>query len=394
MKQSGVMRILHVIPSMSPARGGPTVALQNMAVALAARGATLDIVTTDDDGQERMQVPRGEAIERGGYRVRFMPRQTRLYTVSLPLASWLAAHVRDYEVVHVHALFSFPSIAACLAAGARHVPYIVRPLGTLSPWGLQHRRASFKRISLALVEGPLLSRAAAVHFTTEQEMREAANLGIDMRGTVVPIGIDTSAFEGGDHTYLVERYPQLLGRRVILFLSRLDRKKGLELLLDAYADTRRSHPEAALVVAGSGEARYVEALHLRAETLGLAGDVIWAGPLHGEAKIGALASADIFVLPSYAENFGIAVVEAMASCLPVIVSQDVALAPEIVAADAGLAVAHDGGALARALRRLLDDREDAARRGENGRRLARARYSLDATSAALLDLYRTVAGQP
>jgi glycosyltransferase involved in cell wall biosynthesis len=384
------MRVLHVIPSMSDHRGGPTTALRNMAQALSARGITVDVLTTDDDGPDRMTAPRGAAIEQDGYRVQYMPRQIRPYTVSLPLAGRLAAHVAEYDLVHIHALFSFPSIAACLAASTRRVPYIVRPLGTLSPWGLRHRRSLFKRLSLAAIEGPLLSRAAAVHFTTEQEMREAEALGIDMRGTVLPIGIDTSPFEAGDSTYLAAHYPGLAGRPTILFLSRIDRKKGIELLLEAFALARRSQPSAALVVAGSGEARYIEGLRARAEALGVAEDVIWIGPLHGPAKADALASADLFVLPSYAENFGIAVVEAMASGRPVLVTTGVALAPEITAADAGLVVPADPAALARAMLCLLENTSEAARHGENGRRLAGTRFSLDATSAGLLDLYRSV----
>ena len=163
------MRILHVIPSVSAAHGGPSQVLRVVTEALATEGVKVDVLTTDDDGRGRRVVPLAVPVDEYGVTYRYFPRQTRFYRVSLPLARWVWQRVGDYDVVHVHALFSFASVAAAVAAHHRKVPYIVRPLGVLNQWGRMNRRRHVKRLSLRFIDRPVLSHAAAIQWTSELE---------------------------------------------------------------------------------------------------------------------------------------------------------------------------------------------------------------------------------
>src|SRR3954447_12945346 len=131
------MRVLHVIPSVAAVHGGPSVMLEQMARGLSQTGIDIHIATTDDDGAGRLNVPYGEAVLHGGVIYWYFPRQTRFYKYYRPLSAWLSRHVTDYQVVHIHALFSRASLAAAYWARRRGVPYMVRPLGTLNRWGME-----------------------------------------------------------------------------------------------------------------------------------------------------------------------------------------------------------------------------------------------------------------
>ena len=307
---------------------------------------------------------------------------------SWPMARWLSGHVDRYDVVHVHALFSFaPDLAAWLAR-RRGVPYVIRPLGVLNRYGMRARRPWLKRLSLRLVHGPLLRDAAAVHFTSQAEADEAAELGIPMRGIVIPLGVEIPG--PGDREVLLARLPALVGARVLLFLSRLDPVKNLEALIDAFACIAADTPDVRLLVCGAGEAGYVASLKVRAEARGVAGRIEWAGEVRADEKASAFALADLFVLPSHSENFGIAVLEAMAAGVPVVVSERIPLADRIVDAGAGWRCGTDAPSLATALRAALAPEIDRSAIGERAQDLVRIEYSVEAMGRRLKTLYEQI----
>jgi glycosyltransferase involved in cell wall biosynthesis len=187
-----------------------------------------------------------------------------------------------------------------------------------------------------------------------------------------------------------ERFPAAERRQIILFLSRIDPKKGLDILLRAFAEVRRAHPSSLLVVAGEGEAEFVAGLKKLAGELSIAEQVLWTGFINGDEKAAAFRAASVFALPSYSENFGLAVVEAMASGLPSVVSDQVGVAPDVKEFQAGSVVACEAGAFASALDRLLADEHLRQRFGDNAVRLAGERFSIEATTRSLMRLYSTV----
>ena len=359
-------------------------------------GMQVSVASTDDDGPgKRREVPLGRAVAGAhGSTSQHFPRQLEFYTVSLPLWRWLRSATRNFDVIHVHALFSFPSIVAAREAHRAGVPYIVRPLGVLNRWGLEHRRPLLKRASLRAFEIPLIRRAAAMHYTSAREQEEAESIDPAIqrtRGSIIPLPIEVPepAAPAAVRT-LNDRFPQLIGREMILFLSRIDPKKGIELLFEAFAAVRREFPQALLMIAGEGDEGYVNALKKSAERLGIAGDVVWPGFLAGEQKRAAFASAAAFVLPSYSENFGIAAAEALAAGIPVLLSDQVAVADDVRDASAGLVVSCNAAAIAEGLRQLL---ANAALRDEfaaRGRALVTERYSSAAVGQQLRTLYESV----
>ena len=333
------MKVLHVLGSIGPLRGGPSFVLRNLTADLAERGIETHIATTDDNGAERLNAPLGAPVMERGVTYWYFRRQTRLYTCSLPMTTWLWRNVSKYDLVHIHALFTYTSTAAAWIARAKGIPYIVRPLGILNQWGLRNRRRLVKKLSFQMIERGMLEHAALIHYTSEQERAEAGPAGARAPFMIVANPVD---FDPADRQRLAgkfrARYPMLANRPLIVFLSRIALKKGLDLLIPAFARVRQRLPEAALVIAGSGDPDLVETVKKSISETGLNDHVVWPGFLHGDDKAALLADADLFVLPSYSENFGVAAVEALCFRTPVIVSDQVGIHHEISKYHAGLVV--------------------------------------------------------
>jgi glycosyltransferase involved in cell wall biosynthesis len=357
---------------------------------LTAAGIEVDVATTDDDDDRRTSVPLEQPTRRAGGTFYYFPRQARFYTLSLPLRRWLRKHARDYSVVHTHAAFSFAGTVAARAARRAGRPYIVRPLGTLAPYGLR-QHPILKQVSLSMIERRLLDRAAAIQCTSKLEAEEIRRLNPNWYTRVIPLGVDLSTYTTHHHRdWIQQRAPQLTDRKILLFLSRIHPKKGIKLLLQALATARKREPAIALVIAGTGQTDYVTALQDEARMLQLQDDIFWAGQLDEREKREALAAADALVLPSQAENFGMAVVEALACGLPVIISDQVGIHHEIQEAGAGVVVPLDRGHWSAAMVSLLQDNDARERMRTRARELAVREYSADNMTARLIYLYRSL----
>jgi glycosyltransferase involved in cell wall biosynthesis len=386
------MKILHVIPSVGPLRGGPSFAMRAIASGLAGRGVDIHVATTDDNGPGRkLDVQLGRPLEENGATFWYFPRQTSFYICSLPFTEWLWRHASDYALIHIHALFSYCSNVAAFIAKRKGIPYVIRPLGVLNRWGMENRRPILKRMSFAMVERPLLRSAALIHYTAEQERIEAAECGFTEHPMIIPNPVDVvNAAAGEPQPGLRDRYPELQGKRIVLFLSRIDRKKGLDLLMPAFHGLLTDFPDAALVIAGEGDATLVAALRKQSRELGIEQAVFWPGFLTGGAKRDAFRDAEVFVLPSYSENFGIAVIEAMAAGVPVVITDQVGIFREVAEGEAGLVTTTEVEPLRGALARLLSDNELRIRTGQNGAELARSKFAAQAVIDRLLNAYQAV----
>ncbi|HEY4088934.1 MAG TPA: glycosyltransferase [Bryobacteraceae bacterium] len=371
------MKVLHVIPSMSPARGGPSIVLRSLMTPLVDRGVTVHVAATDDDGPAaRLRVPYGVAVPEGGASVFYFPRETCFYSFSRPLARWLAQHVRDYDLIHIHALFSFPSVAAARQARRQGVPYVIRPLGTLSAWGLKSRRPLLKRWSLAWIEKPLLRDAAAVQATSEMEVQEILRVCPEARVIAIPNPVETPVGP-------LAR-PEPAAPFTILFLSRLDRKKGLEQLLAAFDRCVKVAADLHLIVAGGGDPDYVDSLRESASK-----GIRFTGAVDGEQKRLLFSQAHLFVLPSHSENFGVAVVEAMAHGVPVLISPHVGIADAVAEAKAGVVTECDEETLAGSILRLSQSPAILAEMSDNARQFA-LRYAPELVAESLISAYESI----
>jgi glycosyltransferase involved in cell wall biosynthesis len=389
-RESGAVdtiRVLHVIPSVASFRGGPSQVIHMVTEGLSECGLSVAVLTTDDDGIGRLPVPLGEPVREGPVTYWYFPRQTRFYNCSLPLSSWLWRHVNEFHLLHIHTVFSYVSTAAALIARAKAVPYVVRPLGVLNRWGFENRKPVLKRLSFAAIDKHVLQHAAAIQYTSEQEQIEAERLCPVIRPVVLPNPVRMQ------NEPPVRHDPEDSGaapRPLILFMSRLDEKKGLDLLIQAFARVRQRFPECRLVVAGSGEESVAKSLRRLAEREQVADAIDWVGFVSGAAKQQLLARADVFALPSYSENFGVAVVEAMAAGLPVVISDQIGIHPAITQGGAGLVTPCGIESLTGALLKVLADPAAARVMGEHGHRVALSQFSIPVVSQKLLSLYQSI----
>jgi glycosyltransferase involved in cell wall biosynthesis len=380
------VNVLHVIPAVAARYGGPSHAVAGMTRALAYQGIDVLIATTDADGPRRVCVPCGSTLVWQGVPTIFFRRQwSEAFKYSGPLAHWLAKHVAEFNVVHVHAVFSHACLAAAFACRRKQVPYIVRPLGTLDPWSLKQKPL---RKQLLWYGGArwMLDGAAAIHYTTLSEQR-LAEVPLHLRhGVVIPLGVDAELFNETDRADLASGDPY------VLILGRLHPKKGLELFIDIFAQLVRESEFAhwRLVIAGDGDPSYVASLKDHICERGLTRSVVLPGWLGGDAKAAALRGAALLALPSHQENFGIVVAEGLACGTPVLVSTNVNLADEIRAGTAGWITSLEPHSLLETLTEALRNGEERERRGAAGRALALSHFTWPTVAEALGQLYSRV----
>jgi len=357
--------------------------------ALSAVGVTIETATTDDGGPgRRVNKPRGQGIAENGVTRWYFAKQTEFYKVSWPLKRWLQANIARFDLVHIHALFSFSSTVAAQIARRAEVPYVIRPLGVLNRYGMTQRRAMLKKLSFRWLESGLLRDAAAVQFTSVQEQQEAECLGVTLRSVIIPLGLEPVL--AGDAQRFLQRYPELQDKQRLLFLSRLDPKKNLEGLLRAMCCLIDEYPNLALIICGDGKPDYIAQLKQWAQDLSVADRMYWLGQVEGEDKADVLAAGHVFVLPSYSENFGIAAVEALAAGLPCVLGKGVAIADSVVQAGAGVAVDPQPESIAQGIRLLLSDPTRQQKAALQARQLAQNEYSAWSMGQRLAELYQTL----
>lgn len=388
------MKILQIIPAVSLIYGGPSQMIRGLSAALARENVEVTILTTDangDVGQPPLDVPLNKLISVNGYQIcYFRCSPFRRYKFSLGLLQWLAQYGKEYDLAHIHSLFSPVSTAAAIVARNINLPYILRPLGTLDPADLQKKK-QLKQIYAALWEATNLAKAAGIHFTSQEEARISHRFGRKTRDIIVPLGVELS---GDLPTTGLARQKWNIEPDIplILFMSRIDPKKGFDLLVPALATLQSEGVDFHFVLAGSNfqNLDYERSVVRMVEETGLRSRTTITGFVKGEDKLALLQDADLFVLPSYYENFGIAVAEAMLAGLPVLISNKVYIWDAIQAADAGWVAQCDREDITEKLRSALQHPEGQKYKGENARKLALNRYSWDAIAKQMKAEYRKI----
>lgn len=343
------MKILHVIASVDPAGGGPLEGILRQDAACRAAGdtGTREIVSLDPPNAPFLagcsMTVHAVGREPSGSRLLWR-RALDYWRFSPDLVPWLRANIHRYDAVVVNGIWDYAPFAASRVLPGGGIPYFVFTHGMLDPWFQQTYPLKHlaKQAFWLVAQGRLLSGARSVFFTCEEERRKARGQFWWLSGyreTVVPYGASappprTSTLEVAFRTAV----PGLGDRPYLLFLSRIHRKKGCDILLEAFGRVASKHPTVDLVMAGPDQTGWRPELEQLAERLGVASRVHWTGPLYGDAKWGALYGADAFVLPSHQENFGIAVAEALGCGTPVLISDKVDIWREIQEARAGLVV--------------------------------------------------------
>lgn len=378
------MRILHVVPSYLPAvrYGGPIYSVHALAKATARRGHETHVFTTNVDGAGVSPVPTGRPVDLDGVRVTYFPCGVgrRLYR-SPAMARGLADNIRRFDVVHLHSVFLWPTLAAARAARKAGVPYVLAPRGMLVGDLIRRKSRWFKSAWISLFERDNIAAAAAAHVTSEVEKMEIVALGLcTKRFVVIPNGVDLPGATPEEIGLVPAGHP------FVLSLGRINWKKGLDRLIQAMVHV----PGADLVIVGNDEEGYRSRLEEIASGLGLAPRVRFVGPVHGEEKWALMRSAAVFALPSYSENFGNAVLEAMACGVPVVVTPEVGLAAEVAASGAGLVVDGAPERLGPAIAELLGNPRRRSAMGVAGREIAVEKFSWGGVAAQMEAVYRSV----
>jgi glycosyltransferase involved in cell wall biosynthesis len=388
------MKILHVIADLAPRHGGPTKLAPELCRALARRGHEVALYATDYNGDGVQSVPLMTPLMQDGFTLRYFPVGfPRVWRYSQPLGQALRRDIPRFDVVHIHNIYLYHTLAASRACWQSDVPYVISLHGSLDPV-IRNRRRLKKGVYTFLFDRRTLERAAALVYTSQIELELAhPYLRIKTPAAVAPLGLELAEYArlpapGGFRA----RYPALKDKFFILFMSRINFKKGLDLLAHGFGRLARKFPQAHLVIAGPDNEGYGVKVKQWLADEGVLDRVTFTGMIMGEEKLAALRDADVFVLPSYSENFGIVVVEALACGLPVVISDQVNIHAEISAAGAGRVIQCDAGQVADALEAVLHDPEAASHMGQRGKELVAARYQWDAVAQEFEALYAIVGG--
>ncbi len=376
------MKVLHVISNLSRTYGGPMTALLGLAAAQRERGDEVTVVATVRPGEG---ADLGAALEAVGCRVLTPGPARSPFAYHPSTAAVLREAVQGAGVVHAHGLWEHVVLAAAAAAEAAKIPFVLRTCGLLSTYSIAHKSWR-KRLLLGLYAENLLKNRALVHCTSSSEAAEVAGVVSGARIEVVPNGTEDPGRAGPLTAAEAHRlFPALPSAPFAVFMGRLHAVKNVHLLVEALPLCRNLELE--LVIVGPDEEGRRAALEALAARTGVAGRMHFLGPVWGDARFQILAAAALLLLPSTQENFGIALVEALACGTPVLVSDRIALAGDIVAAGAGEAVPIAAGPFARAMDAWMADPARRAAAGAAGRELVRERYSWQAVAARLAAVY-------
>ena len=385
------MKILHIIPSVALVRGGPSQAILETITALNNLGIEAEIATTNDNGETVLDVPLNQKIVYQGVPVwffaRFSPKASaiREFAFSAELTAWLWQNIQNYDVLHVHAIFSYSSTVAMAIARLKKVPYICRPIGQLCSWSLQQGKQK-KKFYLDSIERANLNGSQALHFTSEQERQEASALKLKSSSFVLPHGLSVGNLIPNAKQKLRRKYNLPDDEPIILFLSRIHPKKGLDYLIPALA--KLHHRSFTFILAGNGDAAYEREVTQLLQQHHISDRTFQVGFVEGVEKDLLLQGSDLFVLTSYSENFGVAVLEALAAGTPALTTPGVALSSMLQHQDFGYVTNLDVDEIARSIENCLDERSQLATLGMQAREFILQNYTWKSTASELIDLYR------
>lgn len=386
------MRLLHLTATLDPEAGGPAEGVRQSVQALSALGHRVEIASLD--------APGAPFLAQAGATITALGPPHGKYGRTPHAVPWLREHGPRFDAVIVNGLWQYQSFAAWRALREQGVPYYVFAHGMLDPWfkrayPLKHLK---KWLYWPWAEYRVLRDARAVLFTTEEERVLArqsfwlyrAREEVVSYGTAAP-PLDAARLRAA---FFAAR-PELRGKRIILFLGRIHPKKGCDLLLRAFANVARLVGEAQLVVAGPASDDTFVALRDEAQRAGIDSRITWPGMLKGDLKWGAFYAADAFVLPSHQENFGIAVVEALACGVPALISDKVNIWREVAGDGAGFVAPDTVSGTERNLRRWFALDEQA--RTQMRKRAAatfRERFTVEAHARRLIEVIEADAARP
>ena len=400
-----IMKILYAAPGYKPAykHGGPIVAVAAVAERLVRNGHEVRVFTTNSNVDEDLDVPTNQPIQVNGVEVWYFRRTEFLkryfgyfpyltgaagFHYAPEMAANLKAILPQTDIVHTLMPFVYPTYVASRIARKLKVPVVYKGFGSLDPQRLRFRAAK-KRLYIRVIERQIMRRADMLIALTEAEVESYRALGITTPCRTVPDGIDVEDYREKANSPLPPEWNVPRDAKVILFLGRLWTMKGPDKLIEAFAQIHLRFPDALLIIAGPNEHGLEDSLRILAAKCGVAEKVRFPGMITGETKLDLLARADLFCLPSDAEGFSIAVLEALASGTAVMLSPGCYF-PEVAGAAAGKIAACDPKVMAETMAQMLSNPESLRAMGRAGRQLVSQNYTWEPITARLEHVYREV----
>ena len=383
------MKILHIIPGIEQDCGGPGKVAIALCQAISQLGFETDLVSTKDP-LDRYNLIDFESIKN---RVKLFNRwKQQHFAFSSALGQWFSHNLKQYDLVHIHSIFNYPSSAAAAYARKFNIPYLITPHGMLEPWALSYKSWK-KRIVYDLIVKRELKQASTIQIIAEPEANSIKSLGIETPLTLIANGIQKQNFEKLPAPELFyQQFPATRGKTIIFFLGRIDPKKGLDLLAPAFATLNQQFPHTHLVIAGKATPYNLEFFDIVKEYFVRANcieAVTFTGQLSGNIKYAALATADIYVSPSYSEGFSMSILEGMAAGLPCVITTGCNF-PEAAARDAAYIVNTDPQEIARALSQCVSNPQQARHMGRRARQFIFENYTWEQLAKKLINVYELV----
>ena len=382
------MRILHVTPTYLPAYryGGPIYSVHGLCKSLVKRGHAVDVFTTNVDGAYNSDVPTGIPVPVDGVQVFYFKSQfmRRIY-FSPQMAMALLKQIKKYDVIHLHSIYLWPTWAAAQCAIRFKIPYVISPRGMLIKNLIKNKSRLLKTAWIRLFERRNLEKAAGIHVTSPLEANEVQRFDFDLSNiTIIPNGFDPEIdhrFEDTDNSGIANIIENMT---FILFLGRINWKKGLDRLVQALNHIP-SH--ICLIVAGNDEDNYQSVIEALAVRAGVSERIFYTGAVYGKMKTALFQKALAMVLPSYSENFGNTVIEAMAYRCPVVVTPEVGLSDVVETSGAGWVVDGDAKVFGNALKKLLADKILMFKMGVNGKKTVQEQFEWEVVSEQMEKMY-------
>jgi len=381
------MKILHVVPTYVPAYryGGPIRSVHGLCKALAEAGHEVHVCTTNVDGPLNTEVELGKPVDVEGVKVWYFPSTflRRLY-YSPSLENFLRAHVAEFDIAHIHAIFSWVAWRAARECRFRGIPYIISPRGMLIRDLIMKKNKVLKNLWIGLLERKNIEKSAAVHFTTEIEKREFLKFGLKSgRLFVIPNGIVPEDGLKPPPSSVSPKLAEAASKPFVLFVGRVHWVKGLDRLIPAMSRVRGAR----LVIAGNDPEDYEKKMRRLADVCGVGDRVEFVGAVNDNEKRFLYSRSRVFVLPSYSENFGNVVLEAMAEGCPVVVTPEVGLSDFVRACGGGLVPKGDPDEIGKAVSSLFTDPEQASSMGRAGKQAVEKRFSWKKIAAEAEEMY-------
>lgn len=381
------MKILTVTPYLAPSYGGTSKCIVELAKELGNLDITVDLVTTNAGFDSAKDAD--SWIDKKKYRVRYFYCWYRNdFIISLRLILWLIRNIAHYDIVHTNTVFAPLISLTNLICSWQNIPYINTPHGMLEPWALSYK-ARKKKYYYQLLEKPLLQKARAIQTLASSEAQKIQKLGFSNTVTI-PNGIHAQEYQSlPDSEIFYQQFPDTRGKKLILFLGRIDPKKGLDLLAPAFSKAYQKFPDIHLIVAGPNSINFMPIAEKYFIDANCRDGVTFTGMLKGELKLAALAAATIYVAPSYSEGFSMSVLEGMASGLPCIITTGCNF-PEAAKAHVAHVVDIKAESIADALINCLENPQQAKQMGNQARQFIFDNYTWDIVAQKMFGVYQQI----